>query len=150
MKVKNKFISSNFKFLTSLVLIITLLVSAIIAFAIYFMKNNYIFLIIASIAIMFIVISCILLDKLVYVVYVCNDKFKFYSCIIRKQFDLSFIDVLNVYEFTVVREGTIYILEKLGEGNILKINYPYKFDKTKTTENLIKNVLNLEVKNVVK
>lgn len=149
MKVKNKFISSKFKFLTSLVLIITLLVSAIIAFALYFMKNNYIFLIIASIAIIFIINSCILLDKTVYMVYVCNDKFKFYSCISRKQFNLSFIDVLNVYEFTVVREGTVYILEKLRQGDILKINYPYKFDKTKTTENLIKNVLKLEVKNVV-
>lgn len=82
--------------------------------------------------------------KTIYIVKVYDDKLVFQSLLCKKKI-VPFSVIKNIYNVNMGREGVVYCIETENSGNIMEWGYPFRFDCTKKTENIIQKIWGKEV-----
>lgn len=133
---KQKFVSSKFK-LWLFVILLSVFCIGIVIFALLMFKeknNGYAFLI--SCYVLLIGIVLFLFGKMVYFVEVFDDKLVFQN-VFKKQYVLIFLDIVDIQKIHLHREGDVFLIETKEKKNLLAYDYPFRFDYSPITADLV-------------
>lgn len=124
-----------------------LLIPFIISFINIF-NDKIIFMFTLVLSIIFFLIAFIIKSKIIYRVYLYNDKLVFKNCF-GKIKECRFIDILEVCKITLSREGASYVLITENENKIFKFGFPFKLDVNYKTTKIINSFWNKEIKTIL-
>jgi len=143
----DKFVTSKCKLYLINSLILILIIPLIISF-INLLNDKTVFMFTLVLSLLFLLIVFIIKSKIIYHVYLYNDKLVFKNCF-RKIKECRFIDILEVCKISLSREGSSYVLITENENEFFKFGFPFKFDVNNKTTQIINSFWNKEIKTIL-